>query len=244
MLLIDDRVGSQDLLGPLKQYGVECELQHLAFGDVAFIGRGLNGADLFIGIELKETRDLISSLHSARFPGHQLPGLQAMYDRVWLVTEGIWRAGDEGVLEVMAGGWRPVSIGKHRITASDLDSWILTQVIRGGIQHHHCGTRKDTIRFISTLYRWWTSKDMDEHRSHQAIYLPPPDRMMLVAPSTFLKVASCLPGVGWEKAAKLEEYCRGSLVRLVELTAEELQTVPGIGKGIAQKIISALRGAA
>lgn len=218
-----------------------CELQHLEFGDFAFIGRGLNGADVFIGIELKETRDLLSSMRSQRFSGHQLPGLQRTYDRIWLITEGIWRTGEEGVLETFMGGWRPVSLGKQPIMASDLESWVLTQVIRGGLQHQHCSTRKDTIRFLSVLFHWWTNKDLDGHRSHQAIYLPPPDRAMLIEPSVFLKVASCLPNVGWEKAAALERYCKGSLKKLVSMSVKELQDVEGIGKTIAAKIVNSFQ---
>src|SRR5574337_1311397 len=170
----------------------------------------MHGSDVFIGVELKETRDLIASLRSARFPGHQLPGLQTTYDRAWLLTEGIWRAGEGGVLEIMAGGWRTITLGAHQVMLSDVESWLLSQIIRGGISHWHCATRKDTVRFLTVLYKWWTAKDLDEHRSHQAIYLPPPDRAMLAEPSTFLRIASCLPGVGWDKAAALETACQGS----------------------------------
>lgn len=236
MILIDDRVGSNDLLDPLRREGLSCDLAHLDFGDVSFIGRGLNGADVYIGIELKETRDLVSCVRSSRFSGHQLAGLQ-QYDRAWLLTEGIWRAGEEGVLEEMRGGWRPT---KPRIMAADLESWLLSQTIRGGISYRHCNTRRDTIRFLSVMYRWWTSKDLDEHRSHQAIYLPPPDRAMLVEPSAFLKMASCLPGVGWDKAMKLEEACGGSMRALVSMSASELREIPSIGPKIAQRILDAL----
>lgn len=242
MLLVDERIGSKDLLQPLIRAGVPAELQHLEFGDFAFIGRGLEGVDVFIGIELKETRDLISSLRSSRFPGHQLPGLQSFYDRAWLVTEGIWRAGDDGVLETMRGGWQTASVGPHCIMASDLDSWILSQTIRGGISHWHCSTRRDTLRFIATLYKWWTDKSLDEHRSHEAMYIAPPDRAMLTEPSACQKMISCLPGVGWDKAMKIDAACLGSIVTLTNMSAQELQKIQGIGKKTAEGIRSALLG--
>ncbi len=243
MLLVDDRIGSKDLLSPLQKYGVPCDLARLEFADFAFIGRGIAGADVYVGIELKETRDLVSCMFSSRFAGHQLPGLLQQYDQPWLLTEGIWRAGDEGVLETMAGGWKPVSIGTRRIIASDVDSWILTQIIRGGVKHWHCSVRRDTIRFLSALYHWWTDKALDEHRSHQAIYIPAPERASLVEPSNFVKgVVGLVHDVGWTRASALEEACGGSMRRLAELTAKDLQQVPGIGKTIAQKILSALDG--
>lgn len=241
MLLVDDRIGSKDLLTPLQRLGVPCELQHLDFADFAFIGRGIQGADVFIGVELKETRDLISSMRSSRFAGHQLPGLITNYDRAWLLTEGIWRTGDEGVLEIMQGGWKTVSLGRQPIMTADLDSWILTQVIRGGIAHHHAATRRDTLRFLSTLYHWWTDKTLEEHRSHQAIYLPPPDRASLVEPSAFVKgIIGLVQDVGWTRAQAIETACGGSVRKLSTMSAKELQGIPGVGKTIAQKIVAAL----
>ncbi len=239
LMLVDDRVGSKDLLPALRRSGVPCDLQRLDFADFAFVGRGLEGADVHIGIELKETRDLISSLRSARFPGHQLPGLQSHYDRAWLLTEGIWKASDDGVLQAwVTGGWWTTSI-----MVSDLETWILSQTIRGGISYWHCSTRKDTIRFLTVLYHWWTSKDLDEHRSHPAIYLPPPDRASVIEPSTFVKMASCLPSIGWEKAYALE--ASGARFQLVypsgnPCTVPDLQKVNGIGKTIATRIVETL----
>lgn len=253
MLLIDNRIGSKDLLSPLQRAGVPCELQHLEFADFAFLGRGPKGADIYIGVELKETGDLIASLQSARFSGHQLPGLQSAYDRVWLLTEGIWRASEDGVLEELRGGWRSFSHGRRRIMAADLDAWILSQVIRGGVNHWHTGTRRDTIRFLATLYTWWTHKSFEEHRSHEAIYLPPPDRAMLTEPSTFLKMVSCLPRVGWDKARKLEAFCIAQCLALgwgedkaldvlMRVTARELQTIDGIGPTVSTTIVQTLHG--
>lgn len=246
MLLVDERIGSKDLLAPLQKAGIPCELQHLEYGDVAFVGRGIRDADVCIGVELKETRDLIACMRGARFAGHQLPGLIHTYDRAWLVTEGIWRASAEGVLEIMAGGWKTVSLGKQPIMAADLEAWLLTQIVRGGINYWHCPTRRDTIRFLSSLYHWWTHKSLEEHRSHQAIYLPPPDRASLIEPSPFVKaIVALVDGVGWDRATALEDICtdssgKGSLRKLGRQTVKDLQTVEGIGKKTAEKILAAL----
>lgn len=245
MFFVDPRVGSEDLLTPLQRYGVPAEMHpgNMPAGDFAFIGRGIADRDVFVGVELKETRDVVSCLYSGRFTAEQIPKLQRSYDRVWLLTEGIWRAGEGGVLESFARGWHQVRIGTRGIMAADLDAWILTQVIRGGFQHHHCATRTDTIRFLATLYHWWTAKSLEEHRSHQAIYLPPPDRVMMTEPSMFLKMSSCLPNVGWEKGIALEAagfkfaLCNGDGTAV---TATDLTAVDGIGKTIAHKIVHAL----
>jgi ERCC4-type nuclease len=236
MLLVDERIGSKDLLKPLQMAGVAADLAHLEYGDFAFVGRGLNDQDIFIGIELKETKDLIASLRSGRFAGHQLPGLVQTYDRAWLLTEGIWRATPDGVLELMQGGWRTVSVGRHPIMASDLESWLLTQIVRGGVNYWHSPTRRDTIRFIATLYRWWTAKELSEHRGHEAIYLPSPDRATFIEPSTERKMLACIPKVGWDKSGALEQHFGGSVRRVLAATSDELTQVPGIGKTIANTI--------
>lgn len=251
MMIVDERIGSRDLLTPLQRFGVPADLGRLEYGDFAFVGKGLQGADVIIGIELKESRDIVKSMQSGRFAGHQLLGLAAsatpMYDRAWLVTEGIWRAGEGGVLEHFARGWHKVSVGARPVMLNDLESWILTQTIRGGMSHWHCATRQDTIRFLSVLYRWWTEKELQEHRSHEAIYLPAPDRVMMTPPSTFLKMVSCIEGVGWEKGRALETQYRDpetgegdwDAMRTASISGR-LTDVPGIGKKIAGNIRKAL----
>lgn len=245
MLIVDERIGSRDLLAPLQRYGVPAELGHLDYGDFGFIGKGIDGADVFIGVELKESRDIVKSMQSGRFAGHQLLGLACgehkMYDRAWLVTEGIWRAGAGGVLEHFAKGWRTVNAGTRSLMLNDLESWILTQMIRGGLSYWHCSTRADTIRFLSVLYHWWTDKELQEHRSHQQIYLPPPDRVMMSPPSTFLKMVSCIDGVGWEKGRALEQHCNGDWDTLRSQAIQgALLGVPGIGKVLSLNIRKAL----
>lgn len=235
VMLVDERVGSKDLLGPLCRYGVPAELTHLDFGDFAFIGKGLEGADVFIGIELKETRDLVSSMYSQRFAGHQAIGLQSTYNQIWLLTEGIWRADDSGVMEHMAKGWRQVMVGTRRVMLNDLESWILSQVTAFGFKYWHSPTRVDTIRFLSVLYRWWTAKELQEHRSHQAIYLPPPDRVMMSEPSEMLRMLSGIDGVGWDKGRAIEDHF-GTWGRLHNASMKELMKVPGVGKVIATHI--------
>jgi ERCC4-type nuclease len=242
VLLIDDRIGSKDLLRPLQLFGVPAELMRLEFGDFAFIGRGEGGRPIHVGVELKETRDLIKSLETKRIAGHQLGGLLTTYDRPWLLTEGIWRANDDGVLEVFSGGWRPASVGPRHIMARELDAQILTLCIRGGISHHHCSTRTDTIRWLSVLYHWWCDKNMDAHKSHLAFHQPDLDRALLETPSFTRRVAKELPGIGWEKSRVVEEFFGGSVRRMACAPMQQWTQIPGIGPKIASAVVAAFEG--
>lgn len=241
---VDDRVGSKDLLPDLQRFGVPAELWHLPFADFAFVGRGMHESPVVIGVELKETQDLIKSLQSKRFVGHQLRGLLDTYDRAWLLTEGTWTDSPEGVLmELSDFGWNAATAGNRQpIMTRSLDKQLLSITIRGGINHWHCPTRRDTIRFLSSLYHWWTDKELSEHRSHEALYHPPPDRAQMVDPSQFCLTVSTLPGIGWERArAAQEEF--GSIRKAINATAREWEHIPGIGKGIATRIDDCLEAA-
>lgn len=232
--------------GALERVGVPVDLTRLDSCDVAFVGRGIEDEPITIGIELKRLKttdgtraDLLSSLRTGRLAGHQLGGMQA-YDRAWLVTEGLWRGNDSGELEIFTHGqWAPVRSGKSHVMVSDVEQQLLSIIIRGGLWYWHCPTQRDTVRFIASLYKWWTAKSLDEHRSHQAIYLPPPDRAVFIEPSTFLKMASCLPGIGYDKALAIEAQF-GCFERLFTASIKELKQVDGIGTLLATRIYNTL----
>lgn len=250
-MLVDPRVGSGDLLKPLQLFGVPAELAptNMEAGDCAFIGRGVNDEQVFVGVELKRTSDVVSCLYSGRYTAEQVPKLQRLYGhQVWLITEGLWRAGKGGVLEEFhwsTSEWRPVMIGMRGIIYRDLETWLLSQTLKGGFHYKHCNTKHDTIRFLSVLYHWWTDKSLEEHRSHQAIYIAPPHRVPMIEASPFAKMASCLPKIGWEKAHRLEDL--GFTFQLLTptgsiATAKDLSIVPGIGPLMAGQILDTLAG--
>ncbi len=248
MMLVDPRVGSNDLLKPLQMFGVPAELApaNMEAGDFAFVGRGLEDEQVFVGVELKRTSDVVSCLYSGRYTSEQVPKLQRLYGhQVWLVTEGLWRAGIGGVMEeCRSGEWCPVMIGTRGIILRDLETWLLSQILKGGFHYHHSNTKADTVRFLSVLYHWWTDKSLEDHRSHQAIYIAPPHRVSMVESSVFAKMASCLPKVGWDKAHKLEDAgfqfelqnFDGSLATIADLTG-----IPGIGPKLAEQILATLQ---
>src|ERR1035437_4551441 len=125
MILVDRRIGSNDLLAPLKAADFEAQLVELEFGDIAFEGKGPNGTTLNIGVELKVLGDLVNSLRTGRLAGHQLPGLLKTYDHAWLLMEGQWRANAFGQVAALRrrGAW-VVMPGK--MMASELEKHVLT----------------------------------------------------------------------------------------------------------------------
>lgn len=207
MLLVDRRVGSKELLAPLRHAGLEAELVELEFADVAFSGKGAAGVSLDIGVELKTLNDIVGSLRSGRLAGHQLPGLRSKFDHAWLCVEGLWRTNDAGMVVTYQGksrGWVPLH-GKMR--ASELEKQVLTLELCGGLHVRYTNSRADTVRFIHNLYRWFTDQRMDQHTSHLAVHQQP----TLVPISEFRQAVCRFPGIGVKASKAVADHFGNSL---------------------------------
>ena len=230
--MVDPRVGSRELGSHFLKSDVAFELTPLTFGDVSFVGEGPTGPCM-IGVERKPIRDLVNSLMSQRLNGHQLPGLVQTYDVTWLIIEGIWRANDDtGLIEIPRGReWVPV---ESRIEAINLEMWLLTLQMLGGVRVQATYGLKDTARYIAALQQWWTSKTWDEHKGHLALYQPI-DRQLFAKPSLLRRWAAELPGIGYEKS-KAIETAFGTPYAMAVAEAVQWRTIPGIGKILASRI--------
>ncbi len=250
VILVDTRAGSIDLIKPLRAAGLPIESTLLEAGDLCFIGRGVKDAPLFIGLEHKTVGDLINSLTSARLPGHQLPGMLLAYDLSWLVVEGDWQHDTDGAVTMFArkGGRRRV---RGAPPAAELEKRLLTLEVKAGLHIRHCPTRRDTIRFISALYRWFTDKSLDQHQSHLALYgAPDMDARLAIPISDFRRIVAMIPGIGYRTSQAVEAAFAGSFRRMMlasEAQWAEIATTDDkgktkrIGATKARQILEALR---
>lgn len=252
MVIVDRRGGSggeesaRKRLQQLHNRNVDADLGLLPFGDYAILGNGPGGKDIMIGVELKTSRDILTSLRSNRLQGHQVPGMVQMYEgRAWLLTEGIWREHD-GDWEVYQGSWQTFSAGNRTVQMTDIESWILSTVTFGGLMYWHCPLQTDTARFIRDLDHLWCDKTYDQHKTYEVIYRKPPDRVSFGEPSDFVKMVAVIDKVGWDKARALEAAFRnpetgeGDWERLMAADRKTLLQVEGVGKVIADNLIKTL----
>lgn len=246
--MVDRRVGSKDLLAPLRSAGLDAQLVELEYADVAFTGRGAKNASVDVGIELKRLNDLVSSLRSGRLAEHQLPGLRSMYEHAWLVVEGYWRTDDYGNVVVFQGrhrGWCPLP---GNMKASELEKQVLTLELCGGLHVRYTNTRADTLRFVGNLYRWWTDQALDHHNSHLAIHEPP----TLVPISEWRQAFRRFPGVGLKASKAVAEHFGNSLraataadvktwaaIRVVDESTGKSRC---IGEATAKRIVNFCKG--
>lgn len=235
MLLVDSRVGSAELAKPLRASGLSVEVVMLTYGDIAFQGQGPNGTVLEIGIELKRLGDFIQSTRSGRLQQQRL-GLIDVYDRAWLLVEGTWRANSTGQLVTYGGRGKPWRVMPGKMTAAELDKQLLTYELRGGLHVRMSDSRRDTVRFLVSLYRWWTDSAFESHRSHLAIYHPDLDRFGLGSVSQCRSTLATLPRVGSSVShAAAKRF--GSIRRAVNASAEEWAEVTTMNKsGVSTRV--------
>lgn len=238
--MVDPRAGSKELIAPLRAAGLSVEETTLQFGDLAWVGRGENGHPIACGLEHKKLPDLINSMTTERLAGHQLTGMLRTYDRCYLIIEGEWDVDDSGRVVVPSKFKRLVTPLKGAPCASVLESRVWTLEHRGGLRVRWTRNQKETIRHVSTLYRCWSDRDLDEHRSHLAIHAPDLDRGLQAPLSLKRRIAAVLPHIGYTLSAAVDKYFP-SVWRMVNAPASEWMEIEGIGRKTAADIVNAIR---
>lgn len=246
MIYVDDRTGSSDLFPMLRRLGLPSTMTRLTFGDISFIGNGPEDLPISVGIEVKSLKDILTCMTDGRFTGHQLPGMLQSYQQVWLLLQGSYRACPlTGILQQLKpnGQWYEATLGSRRFMWKDLETWLLSVQVKGGLNLHKCSGWNEGAQWIGTLYRWWTSKAYEDHRGHLGVHssnLPLFDRAILVRPTLCRMVALQLPGIGVEKSGQVADYF-GSVHNMVTADITDWEYINGIGRTIASRIYYKLR---
>jgi len=240
LILVDERIGSREMLESIRNLGCDCELAHLN-SDFQFSGNGPDSTVL-ISIERKNIFDLCSSIRSNRLEGQQLGPMLLTYDINYLIVEGRWRRGHGGVLEVPVGReWRPI---RGNVRYSEVTSFLVRIEQLAGIRVWRTWDEAETCAAIVDRYKWW-SKEWFQHKG-AALYAETPQRPrvghkpeMFTKPPTLLeKWLSQLPGID-ANAFKFAEHftSAGDMA-----TAEESRwlRIRGVGKTTAQKVRDAI----
>lgn len=259
MISVDDRIGSIELLPILQSLsGVLCKsipvppicADRLLSGDVSFEGDGPQSQRLIIGVERKRLKDMLNSIRSGRYSGHQLPEMLQYYDHSYLFIEGIWRCGMYGELETLitsshpqnptfGGRWLPLQTGSVSYRFTELDHFICSMQSHTNVHVRTSSNEYETSAQIISLYSHY-QKPWDKHHSHQAIHIPQ-TTITIGKASLVRRVASLLNKIGWEKSAGVDLKFR-SVKDMVDAEVEEWKTIDGIGPTIARRAYDQLRG--
>lgn len=235
--------GSAGLWEDLSKTNLPLQLGKLEGGDLWFLGKGPEGREVSVGVEFKKVRDLLSSIREKRLQGHQLHELN-YYDYRAILVEGEWR--NEGGYVAMRSGYRDWQPVPGRFSSAELDKTLLGFVLRGGIHYvKETATRKDTVRWIESLYRNFTDVAWDDHTSHTGIYRP---TSSFSKPSRFVDFIAGIPGVGLKRGKAVEAFFKNphsgkaSPRAAIAARADTWGKVDGIGVSIAQQVDRFLEG--
>ena len=249
MIQVDDRLGSSQVAPLLRSLGCEVELTRLDYGDVSWIGYGVNGAVVSCTAELKRIEDVVNCIQSGRFAGHQLPGMLQCYDHVWLLIIDDYRPRPrDGVLEYLkegrgGGKYWSESCGRQRtVYWRDVESWLMSMQILGGIRVHQEPDYDHAALWIKNTANWF---NRDTHHSHEVVYGSKElftDQALLLKPTLARRVAAQLPGVGSKRSAEVARVF-ATIEDMVKASPKDWATkVDGIGKTTAHKIYGAIHG--
>ncbi len=187
---------------------------------------GEGGQPVTIGIEYKHLTELVQALRTGRLQGYQMPGMREQFDYSYLLIEGELLYDHHGKLLRRKG--RTVVPLEGQMTVSELLKRINVLHLCGGLNPLFALTRRDTIQAIAALYHTWTDCDLDQHKSHIAIYNAPP----LVPISKCRAAIQAWPGVGLHLSKAVEETF-GTLARATSASVDEwanLKTIDEHGK--------------
>lgn len=237
MILVDNRVGSKELLGMFPPG--RARLARLEFADFAFTGNGPCGLPWLVGVERKTIDDLVNCIASGRLSGSQLEGLVNGYNTVHLVVEGMFKADVDGRLVKWARGkWNSLQ-GNRVFMLWDVLLFLHTLENVVGVKVWRTMNRAETVDWVVGLHQWWTVKEWEEHHGHEQ---PHTGNSVEIARHSFeRRVAAQLKGVGWERAKEIAGM-GVSVGQMVGMEEKEWEGVKGIGKVLAKSIVKELWG--
>lgn len=241
MILVDRRIGSQELIPHIKRIGVTVEKADLQFGDAAFEGKGPDGT-IAIGVERKTLHDMLTCIDDARYSGHQRVGMAQMYTVSILMIEGHWKPHDaQGVLmEGFNGGvsWGYCKYRSQRTMYSKLYRYLLS-VSLSGVLVSYSRDPFHTAYNICEAFHYF-QKPWTAHTSLQEVQklnLP----TLNAKPSLVRKWAADIEGIGTKLSLDAERLFK-SPIRLAN--AEELDwlKIPGVGVKTARQVVREIWG--
>lgn len=240
MIRIDDRKGSAEML-PLFPPN-SAALTHLPFGDFEF---ATEDHRLF-GFERKTLSDIINCISTGRLGGHQLPGMSCRFDVAYILVEGQFRPGADGVLEELrfdhrarSYRWHPMSLNNRHYLWGDLERYLTTLEVYYGFRCRHTQNPAETAAMVHAKWLWAAKRD--HHAGHvfdESIAGPLPFR----EPSMARYMISRLPGIGWKKSGEVERSFKGQTVAgMMSADEAKWREVDGVGVTLSKRIVKALQ---
>lgn len=245
MILVDERVGSRELLEGIRNLGCDAQIAGKLDADFMWSGNGESGP-LLVGVERKALGDLLTSMRDRRLAGGQIGRMRACCDINYLLVEGIWRRQREtGLVEIPVGRtWQAVRGG---FKMSEVTRFMTSLQEIGDIRLWRTSDEEQSCAWLVDQFEWW-QKPWSSHKTGQSIYSPGPTRpnnshrvrAFRSAPTLLQCWLSSLPGLD-SRAYEFSDYFSSPL-DLANSDEHRWVTIKGVGKKTAQSIVKAIKG--
>lgn len=172
MILIDSRVGSNDLERMIKNHPIKvpCSMAQLDCADFVFTANGPSGF-LTVAGEMKTIDDFLACRSSKRMDD-QLSRMAQTYDVRWLIVIGQWRGGravgtESIALEVfdekkqkfvektIETRNRDGSIEHKLVTLAYVENFFSGPILHGVCRARAFANKRDFVNWLITIYRKW-----------------------------------------------------------------------------------------
>lgn len=245
MILVDyrEKPGRHDqeqLVTLINRIGVKAEKSDLVYGDIAFEGRGPEGA-IAVGIERKRISDMLNCIDDARYNGHQRIGMKKMYRVSFLLLEAVWKPHDpNGTLmeSQNGGGFFESKYRNNRVVYSKLRRYLFS-VALAGIPVLYTRDMFQTAYDICECYHYF-QKPWHTHTSlleMQKLNIP----TLNDKPSVTRQWAAALTGLGLKHSEDAERLFK-TPIALATSEPMEWLSIPGIGMKTVDSIMREIEG--
>lgn len=258
MILVDAAVGSRELRDLIGRQGIPCDCTHLDFADACFEGQGPHGLT-GIGVERKRVSDMLNSIDTGRYTGHQRVGMSQMYGLSILIIEGYWKPDlRSGLLlegHPKSDGsvfWSPQRPGGSKVMYHKLRRYLFS-VALSGVLILYTRDIGQTAYDICELYHYF-QKPWRDHKSLLALHrgyfwrhqTSHTDSLMSIPtlnkkPSLVRMWAAQVDGIGVQYSGDAERIFK-SPRELANADEAEWYEVPGLGMASAKSIVRQIMG--
>lgn len=239
MIYLTQAPNDAELLPLLGNLAMLAPIPH---GDINFYGRWFDNSNIRICGERKKltstTNDLLASIDTGRYMQQYRQAKEAGFDRFFLIVEGFFRPGQDGLLEIRRGDqWVPAKPAmmyrRVAIFLSEVANYLNVNVIRTR------DTYESAQQILAQYYMF--QEPPETHSSFAKFYTAPPPTLKLWGePSLLRRMSKELDGIGWEISKAVEAHF-GSVLTMANADVKQWQQVKGIGQKLALKAYEDIR---
>jgi len=235
VIYVTDKPNDRDMAQLLGKLAV---VAPIPFGDCVFFGKSEDG-EVRVLIERKKVGDMANSVVDGRYLNQARAAHGAGFSPLILIVEGHFRPNKmNGLVETPHGdGWSEVV---PNISYTRFDTYLDELGLFLGVIVKRSLSVNETVAQVKNLWQLF-QRPPSEHQSLKQLYTAPAPGVLLSKPTIVRRVAKELDGIGWERSIAVADKFK-TIRAMVNANVDDWQSIPGIGKKTAVKVVEQLNG--